>query len=132
MKLKKIYTSIKNLGVIKGLGKIEQKRIKLLNIFISNWFVIELVLITEDAITKEDPTLQILVHSGTIIGLLLALFLQHKQKYQAARILFFSLILYSNFMFCNFAEKGGYIEYFYIVIPVFLLLFTNNKYLQNF
>lgn len=129
MKLKKIYANIKNVGVKEGLGKIEQKRIKLLNIFISNWFIIELVLITEDAINKEDPSLQILIHSGTILGLLIALFLQHKHKYQAARILFFSLILYSNFMFCNFAERGGYIEYFYIVVPVFLLLFTNNKYL---
>ncbi|OSY89529.1 hypothetical protein WH52_02535 [Tenacibaculum holothuriorum] len=129
MKIKHYYNQFKNIGIHNNLSKLEQKRIRLLNIFCSNWFVIELVLMTEDAINKPDPTLQLLIHSGTVIGLFITVFLQKSKKYQLARILFFSLILYSNFMFCNFAERGGYIEYFYIVVPVFLLLFTNNKYL---
>ena len=129
MKITKLYNDLKNIGVSDELSKLEQKRVRLLNIFISNWFIIELVLITEDALNKNDPSLQVFIHSGSIIGLLITLFLQHKRKFMAARVLFFSLILYSNFMFCNFAERGGYIEYFYIMVPVFLLLFTNNKYL---
>ncbi len=129
MNLKKLYNNIKNVGITDELPKLERKRVRLLNLFISNWFLIELVLITEDILSKDNPTLQVLIHSGSIIGLLVTLFLQYKRKFMAARALFFSLILYSNFMFCNFAERGGYIEYFYIVVPVFLLLFTNNKYL---
>ncbi|RKF03724.1 signal transduction histidine kinase [Tenacibaculum lutimaris] len=128
-KITKLYSDITNIGVTDKLSKLEMKRVRLLNIFISNWFLIELVLITEDYLSRVDPSLQVFIHSGSIIGLLTTLFLQYKRKFLFARILFFSLILYSNFMFCNFAERGGYIEYFYIVVPVFLLLFTNNKYL---
>ncbi|CAM1340290.1 hybrid sensor histidine kinase/response regulator transcription factor [Tenacibaculum aestuarii] len=128
-KLAKLYSNITNIGVTDKLSKLESKRVRLLNIFISNWFLIELVLITEDTLKKGISSFPVLVHTGSIIGLLATLFLQYKRKFMVARILFFSLILYSNFMFCNFAERGGYIEYFYIVVPVFLLLFTNNKYL---
>ena len=128
-KITKLYSDITNIGATDKLSKLEMKRVRLLNIFISNWFLIELVLITEDYLSRVDPSLQVFIHSGSIIGLLTTLFLQYKRKFLSARILFFSLILYSNFMFCNFAERGGYIEYFYIVVPVFLLLFTNNKYL---
>lgn len=128
-KIAKLYSDLINIGITDELSKLEIKRVRLLNIFISNWFLIELVLITEDYLSKKDPSLQVFIHSGSIIGLLITLFLQYKRKFLSARILFFSLILYSNFMFCNFAERGGYIEYFYIVVPVFLLLFTNNKYL---
>ncbi|RLK02174.1 response regulator [Tenacibaculum discolor] len=125
----KLYTNITNIGVTDKLSKLEMKRVRLLNIFISNWFLIELILITEDTLKKGIYSLPVLIHIGSITGLLVTLFLQYKRKFMVARILFFSLILYSNFMFCNFAERGGYIEYFYIVVPVFLLLFTNNKYL---
>ena len=128
-KIAKLYSNITNIGVTDKLSKLESKRVRLLNIFISNWFLIELVLITEDTLKKGISSFPVLVHTGSIIGLLATLFLQYKRKFMVARILFFSLILYSNFMFCNFAERGGYIEYFYIVVPVFLLLFTNNKYL---
>ncbi|PHO00705.1 hypothetical protein CSC82_27455, partial [Rhodobacteraceae bacterium 4F10] len=125
----KLYKNITNTGVTDKLSKLEMKRVRLLNIFISNWFLIELILITEDTLKKGIYSLPVLIHIGSITGLLVTLFLQYKRKFMVARILFFSLILYSNFMFCNFAERGGYIEYFYIVVPVFLLLFTNNKYL---
>ncbi|MDE1206543.1 response regulator [Tenacibaculum larymnensis] len=125
----KLYNNITNIGVTDKLSKLEMKRVRLLNIFISNWFLIELILITEDTLKKGIYSLPVLIHMGSITGLLVTLFLQYKRKFMVARILFFSLILYSNFMFCNFAERGGYIEYFYIVVPVFLLLFTNNKYL---
>ncbi|MEE3999121.1 response regulator [Tenacibaculum sp. FZY0031] len=128
-KIAKLYNNLTNIGVTDKLSKLERKRVRLLNIFISNWFLIELVLISEDIFNKGTSSLPVFIHSGSIIGLVVTLFLQFKHKFQAARILFFSLILYSNFMFCNFAERGGYIEYFYIVVPVFLLLFTNNKYL---
>lgn len=122
------YNRIKNIGVTSTLSKTENKRVRLLNLFISNWFLIEMVLMAEDAINKDDPTLQLVIHSGTVLGLITTLFLQHKHYYTWARILFFSLMLYSNFMFCNFGERGGFIEYFYVVFPVIALLFTDNKY----
>ena len=104
MKIKSLYTHLINIGIVDGLSKLEEKRVRLLNIFIANWFVIELVLMIEDIINKEDPTIQLLVHSGNVIGLLATLFLQYKYRYKVARVLFFILILYSNFMFCNFTS----------------------------
>ncbi|TMM32112.1 response regulator [Polaribacter aestuariivivens] len=123
----KWYNKILEIGIDKNLDRTEVKRVRLLNLFWSQWIIIQLVLITEDAIRNPEPFLPILIHTITLTGVISIYFFQKNKKFNTARILFFLLMLYSNVAFANFIEPGKNIEYFYIIIPPFLLLFTNNS-----
>ncbi|UAM99806.1 response regulator [Polaribacter litorisediminis] len=128
MKLKDFYNKIKDIGVDDNLTKLETKRVRLLNIFCFNWFIIELVFMAKDGFLIENPTSQILTHFSVFLGLIITFFFQFKKMYKTAVFLFFFFLIYGIIMFTNVIEKGIYLEYMYIIIPVFLLLFTNNNY----
>jgi signal transduction histidine kinase/DNA-binding response OmpR family regulator len=129
MKLKDFYSKIKDIGVDEDLSKLQTKRVRLLNIFCFNWFIIELVFIAKDGFLIENPTYQILTHLSVFLGLAATFFFQFKKMYKTAVFLFFFFLFYGIIMFTNVTEKGIYLEYMYIIIPVFLLLFTNNNYI---
>lgn len=129
MNVKVFYNKIKDIGVDDNLSKLETKRVRLLNIFCFNWFIIELVFMAKDGILIENPTYQILTHFSVFLGLIVTFFFQFKKMYKTAVFLFFFFLIYGIIMFTNVTEKGIYLEYMYIIVPVFLLLFTNNNYL---
>lgn len=121
------YNALLDTGINDALNLVESKRVYLLNLFWVHWLLIQITLILEDFLTKENPTPEILAHSITFVGVLVIGVLQKHKKFISARILFFVLLLYSNILFANVLEPGKQIEYFYLIIPPFLLLFTNNS-----
>ncbi|QOD61571.1 response regulator [Polaribacter haliotis] len=123
----KWYNNILEIGLDESLNRTEVKRVRLLNLFWSQWIIIQIVLITEDAFRNPEPFLPILIHTITLTGVISIYFFQKNKRFNTARTLFFILMLYSNVAFANFIEPGKNIEYFYIIIPPFLLLFTNNS-----
>lgn len=127
--MKDFYNKIKDIGVADNLSKLQVKRVRLLNIFCINWFVIEIIFMAKDGLLIKNPIYQILTHFSVFLGLLITFFFQSKKMYKTAIFLFFFLLFYSIIMFTNVTEKGIYLEYMYIIIPVFLLLFTNNNYI---
>ncbi|WP_299671710.1 response regulator [uncultured Polaribacter sp.] len=129
MNIKELYKNFKNIGITDTLVKQEKKRIRLLNIFCFNWLIIEVVFFVKDAILIDGPIAQLLTHLSLFIGIGIIVFLQYRKLHKQAIALFYFLLFYGVFMFCNVTERGIYVEYFYILIPVFLLLFINNKYI---
>jgi len=125
--MKAFIKKILNIGIVLGLSNSEEKRIKLLNFICITWYAIMLVFVVTDYFFEENYSLVLVGYFFQFMLLVLVQVLQHKRKYISARILFISLSFIQFFAFSNFIIPGSLIELFYILIPLFSLLFLEDK-----
>ncbi len=124
------FNRIFNIGVLNVNSDIENKRIKILNVIVCiSLFHAIFFLIFDYAMgslnLQKEITLSIEVLMFSSI-----LFLQYKGKFKLARLLFTCIVFANLFYNCNYAFKGYYGEYQYIVIPLFSLFFFDKKYIH--
>ena len=117
-----------SIGIFPDTLPSEIKKIKVLNyctivglVNSSFFFLLEIIL--------QQITLQsFLSFNLQLITLLTALFLQKNKKYISARLLFLIFGFFILFYNANFAYRGFYGEYMYILLPLISLFFFENKY----
>ena len=116
-------------GVYEGLPRSEVKKIRLLNIICLNWCAVIIVFIFIDFYihTTEDLIKVAATHVLQFGMLITVHLLQRRRKYTLARTLFMMGFLIQCVAFCNFLIVGQYIEYWYILLPLFALLFINDR-----
>jgi signal transduction histidine kinase/CheY-like chemotaxis protein len=108
----------------------EKKRVRLLNLVAYISIVHALFFLIFDYISDVFDN-----QKGITLGTQLFLFftivyIQYKRQFQLARILFFFLVFAILFYHCNYAFKGFYGEYQYIVLPLISLFFFDKNYIH--
>jgi signal transduction histidine kinase/DNA-binding response OmpR family regulator len=114
-------------GVSKSLPAKEIKRIKVLNVTAYVALVHAVFFLYFDYYTHSlDITKLItLLLEGVFFGLII--YLQHLKQYRLARIIFTVTVFGNLFFHSNYAFRGFYGEYQYLVIPLFSLFFFDKK-----
>lgn len=123
----KKFKSLLSLGIHNDLTKNEEKLVRLLNYICVTWYSIIIFFGISDYFFEVNYLSILAGHVIQFFLLMNVQYLQYKQKYKAARILFVSASYMQFFIFCNFILPGNLIEFFYILIPLFSLLFLNDK-----
>lgn len=129
-KLKKLILSNFEIGITNDLARNDKKLVKFLNFICFTWYIIILFFAATDYFWEENYLSILMVHTFQFCVLLCVQFLQHKHKYKASRVLFISVSLFQFFVFSNFILKSYLIEFFYILIPLFSLLFLKERWLH--
>ncbi len=133
--MKTVFDKNINLGITKELSKGEAKLVRLLNIICLTWyfiliyFIALIIFYTITAYILEGVNFLFvaMVHLTQGVFLISIQMLQKKEKYELARILFIISAYIQFFIFSNFLVKGDLIEFFYLLIPLFSLLFLTRK-----
>lgn len=123
-------TKMLGIGVLKNDIPKEKKRIRILNVIVYISIAHALFFLVLDTV---QSTIDIQKAITLIIQLFLfttVLYLQYKRLFKLARVLFSSLVFFTLFHHCNYAFKGVYGEYQYIVLPLISLFFFDNKYIH--
>lgn len=118
--------TLTNLGATATLSITENKLVRLLNIICLTWYVAILFFALTDYFFEENYFLILSGHLFQFVFLVLVQFLQHQKQYVFARNLFISVSLTEFFVFSNFIIPGTLLEMFYLLIPLFSLLFLRR------
>lgn len=124
------------IGVDENLLRSEKVKIKLHNTIIFVWILFSVIFVICDIIayiiTKSafPYLINIGLHFFNIILISLIFWLQYKAKYNLARILTLSTLFIVYFLFANVLEAGKFMEFFFVVVPVFSLLFFESKWIH--
>lgn len=125
-----ILKKLENIGVSKESSPKEIKRIRVLNITTYVALIHALFFLYFDFYQGGAGVLKLTTLFLEIIFFSLILYFQHKGYSKFARHLF-TFTVYANLYFhCNYAFRGYYGEYQYLVIPLFSLFFFDNKYIH--
>lgn len=126
--LNKINKLVK-LGILPTHSKNEAKLIRLLNIICVTWYFVIVFFITTDYFLGQKNYFQVaLGHLFQFFALMFVQFFQSKQKYETARVLFIVSSYIQFYIFCNYLVPGDNIEFYYLLIPLFSLLFLNKTF----
>ncbi|QSS97590.1 response regulator [Psychroflexus sp. ALD_RP9] len=121
-----------NVGVSSDNKSKEKKRIRLLNLVAYISIAHALFFLVFDALTDIFDLQKALTLGTQLLLFFTIIYIQYKQRFLLARALFFLLVFVILFYHCNYAFKGFYGEYQYIVLPLISLFFFDNKYLHYF
>ena len=131
--MKKIANKFLNIGVHEGLSKGETKLVILLNFFCIIWYATSLTFTVTDYFFLEQYV-QLLSGYAVEVGyaveiclLILVQILQANRKYTIARLLFIFSTYFQFFVFSNFIVPENLDELFYILTPLFSLIFFNDR-----
>ncbi|MEP2023324.1 MAG: response regulator [Reichenbachiella sp.] len=115
-------------GIGDDLPANEKKRVQLLNIICANWCLIIILFITLDFFihSKEELIKVVASHLMQFSVLSFILFLQSKKKYKKARGLFILTFFMQCLLLCIYLAPGKYMEFWYLVLPLFALLFLQQ------
>lgn len=118
-----------NLGIHEGLSQNEQKLVRLLNLICTSWYGLIIAFIVLDAIFSSFYELwtNAIGHGSQFLMLILVQWLHHKRKLTAARLVFLSSSMLQFFAFCNLILPGKLIEFYYLIILIFSLLFLHKR-----
>ena len=116
-----------NIGVHSGLPKNEEKLVKLLNFICLIWYSVTILFIISDYFIVDNYLGVVVGYVLQVILFILVQYLQFKRKYIAARILFVSFSHLLVFAFCNQIIPGVFVDLFYILTPLFGLMFFENR-----
>ena len=123
-----LFTRLTNIGIKSDLTRHNTKTVRLLNIICITWYIVILLFLITNFLFNQK---YFLVTSSTHIVQFLILmsiqYLQYKGKYKVAQFIFISSGFLYFFTLSNFLVKGQQIEFFYILIPIFSLLFLNKN-----
>lgn len=126
----RFWENILNIGIVDEDIPKEKKRIRLLNLVAYISIVHALFFLIFDAATGIFDMRKGVTLSTQLLLFFAIVYIQHLRQFSAARILFFLLVFVILFYHCNYAFKGFYGEYQYIVLPLISLFFFDNKYLH--
>ena len=126
----KLLNTILNTGTDPNLSKGENKVIKLLNTICVTFSVpLSIFIITNYLFNQKVFFETTSTHFTEFLMLILVQYLQYRKRYKTARFIFIYTSLLYFFVLSTFAVKGQLLEFFYILIPIFSLLFLNkNRY----
>jgi len=124
-------SNLKNIGIYPNLSKSEEKRIRLLNIFCLSWSLSICLFIFFDSFYARNMLHSFYIHASALLGIISTQYLQHKQKYIAARIVFILFLIYAITLFSIVVEPQRTMEFFYFLIPLVSLLFIDKKWINN-
>jgi signal transduction histidine kinase/DNA-binding NarL/FixJ family response regulator len=116
-----------NIGVHQDLSKNEEKLVKLLNFVCLIWYFVTILFIVSDYFIVENYLGVVVGYVLQVLLFFLVQFLQSKRKYFAARILFVSFSHFLVFAFCNVIIPGNFVDLFYILTPLFGLMFFESR-----
>jgi len=125
--MKGIFNRNINLGIHKGLKINEEKLVKLLNFICLIWYFVTVVFIISDYFFANNYTLLLQGYLIQVLLFIVVQLLQSNRKYIAARILFILMSHLLIFVFSNLIIPGAFVDLFYILIPLFSLMFFENK-----
>ena len=123
----KLLTTILNIGITPNLSKGEKKLVKLLNFICFLWQIMTTVFVVSDYFLQERYLVLFFGYAYQYLTLITVQVLQWKTKYFAARIFFVSTAFGGFFLFSNFLALGALVELFYILIPLFSLMFLKDR-----
>ena len=115
-----------NLGVDEQLTGTENKLVRLLNIFCLTWYLAITIFIITDYFFEEQYLFTWAGHLFQFFFLVVVQYYQSKKKYTLARSIFIGISFLQMFTFCNFILPGRLIEFYFIMIPLFSLLFLKK------
>jgi len=124
------WKKIRDIGLKEEHGSKERKRIRILNILIYISIIHAVFFLILDGVTGNILSQKTLTLGIQFLLYFVILFLHYKYHIQAARILYVILILAVLFYHSNYAFKGYYGEYQYLIIPLGSLFFFDKKYIH--
>ncbi len=128
MKISELINRYVTIGADQETGSIELKKIKLLNIFCTVWYLVSFSnFIERYFFTKIQQSLSIKVFIWLIILVFPVQLLQYVKKLFAARILYIFNLLLVPFVFSNFLYQGQLLEYYFVLTPGVALILLDNK-----
>ncbi|CAL2076856.1 Histidine kinase [Tenacibaculum sp. 190524A02b] len=116
-----------NLGVTSEISETEEKKIKVLNFCCSFGFLTAVFFLIFDLFLNQLDSLKLYSFLFQVVVFIIIYFLQYKECYNIARIIFLGLVFGTLFYNSNIAFKGFYAEYSYIILPLLALFFFDNK-----
>ncbi|PQJ72012.1 sensor histidine kinase [Polaribacter butkevichii] len=126
--IKKTYSKIVNIGIYNDAKK-EHKKIRLLNAFCLTWGFSILLFISLDPFFSQNFLNSLKVHLFSFLAIILVFFLQKKQLYTLARVIYILALISVTFIFANFIEPLRLMENFYFVFPLIALVFIDKKWI---
>ena len=128
MKKRNILERVINLGVTDNLTQNDRKLVRLLNTICVTWYSVIVFFYIAGYFLEPKYIAVISCHTVQLSFLVLVQFIQSKKLYFTARLLFISVSLLHFFIFSNFVIDGNLVEFYYLLIPLFSLLFFNKWY----
>ncbi len=128
--MKFFFKHIFDIGITENIPKTEEKKIRMLNAACAFWILFAIFLIVKFILFDAYPLEISLFHCFTILILILIIFIQKKMLFFTARILFLVLLYTNLFLIANYFKTSVLVEYFYILVPLFTVYFTNNQKIQ--
>ena len=124
------WNKILDLGVNEKLNTKEKRRIKILNLATYISLFHSVVFLVYDGVLGILDFEKTITLSSELISFSLILFLQWNRFYFSARVFFFAVVFLILFYHCNYAFRGFYGEYQYIVLPLISLFFFDQKHIH--
>ena len=120
---------ILHLGIYDGQNLDEVKRVRLLNLICFSWYIVIVFFLITDYFTLsiEEYINVSITHTTQFFVVLIVQILQKKRKYTAARILLILSFFIQCSILCNIVLVGRNIEYWFIIPPLFSLLFLKES-----
>lgn len=125
---KKIF-NLTTVGIYPTTVKSEIKKIKVLNYCAIVGLINSLVFFFIELFFQQTTLESFLSYIFQFATIIFAFFLQKNKRYFPARLLLLIIGFLILFYNANFAYKGFYGEYMYILLPLISLFFFENKYL---
>ena len=128
--MKIFFNNILNIGILNTNNPIQKKRIKILNLIVVISITHAIFFLGVDFFLGSLDLQKTITLSLELLFFSCILFFHHQGAFRFAK-LFFTFTVFANlFYHCNYAFKGYYGEYQYIIIPLFSLFFFEKKYIH--
>ncbi len=128
--MKQLFNKLLLLGVLKDTPSQEIKTIKLLNLGCIIWFLLNIIFITSNAIRGVQYKGEYLTLVLSNIILIIILFLQYYNWQNTARIVIITMALMSFSLHCIYTVVSSFLEFYFLLIPIFVLIYFNNRWLS--
>ncbi|WP_074407859.1 MULTISPECIES: sensor histidine kinase [Aquimarina] len=125
-----ILLQLINLGITENSTPLEIKRSKVLNVSVLIILFNALFFLCVDTITQDLTFYRFIVVITQVLIYCGILYLQKMRKLLLSRGVFITAIMALIFFNANYAFRGFYGEYQYVIIPMLSLLFFDKKYIN--
>lgn len=125
--LTKLYQLFLNIGQQSSFSLLQNKKIKLLNIYVLITIHFIVIMPIGDVITGIITPEIVWSYFVLFLFMILILFLNKQQKYYWASSIWLGIVLFAIFIFSVVLLPKSYVEYYYVFVPgIALTLFTKN------
>ncbi|MDO6801745.1 histidine kinase [Wenyingzhuangia sp. 1_MG-2023] len=125
--MKNIYHAFLGVGQQSNYSSLENKKIKLLNIYVLITLHFVVIMPIGDTITGIITSKIMLSYLVLLLFMTVILILNKHHKYYLATFLWLGIVLFTIFMFSTVLLPEAYSEYYYVFVPgIALTLFNKN------